>query len=213
MGARGDSGRIEIAVFARAPVLGRVKRRLAAGLGAAEALAIYERLLARSLDAAIAACARRADLVPVLWHHGDWPASFPLPVGVAAGMRRQPSDDMRDNLRAARALDGEPRPRGAIVFGVDHPELEAAHLLEVAAALDAHEVVIGPAEDGGFWALGATVALGPVLPVLPLGTGGACAALERAVRGAGFTCGVGPTLRDVDTPEDLAAWRDRIHRE
>jgi uncharacterized protein len=212
VGANGDSGVLEIAVFARAPSLGRVKRRLAAAVGEAEALRVYERLLARAIGAAIGACERRADLVPVLWHHGDWPASFPLPPALAARMRRQPSDDMLDNLREALRLDAAPGRRGAVVFGADHPEIEAAHLLEIAALLDGRDVAIGPAEDGGFWAIGAVVELGDALRDLPLGTGDAFLSLARGVRGAGHSCGLGPTLRDVDTAADLEAWRAEMHR-
>jgi hypothetical protein len=204
---------LEISVFARAPVLGRVKSRLAERIGAAEALAVYVALLRRSIDAVVEACRGRDDLVPVLWHAGEWPGSFPLPPSITAGLRRQPHEQMLDNLREVFRRAPRSTRRGAIAVGVDHPEIEAAHVLSMASLLDGAEVSVGPAEDGGFWSLGATVDLGGVLQGLPLGTGTALSALERAVRGAGLSLGRGPTLYDIDTAEDLRRWRGQIHRE
>lgn len=203
MGESGKTGRLEIAVFARAPVPGRVKRRLAGEIGDAAALAVYGEMLSKCFAAVGGACARGPDLAPVLWHHGAWPESFPVPPAFAADMRRQPSDDMLDNLREALRPGAAPGRRGAIVVGADHPDLAADHVLAIAALLDGHDVAVGPAEDGGFWALGTRVDPDGVLKGLPLGTADAFEALGRAVRGAGLSFGIGPRLADVDTAEDL----------
>jgi uncharacterized protein len=203
---------IEIAVFARAPVLGRVKTRLAAEIGAPDALAAYSELLERTVAAVVGACRERGDLVPVLWHLGDWPGAFPLPPPLAGNLRRQPHGEMLENLREVFRPDpGSPR-RGAIAVGADHPGIEATHVLAMAALLDGADVAIGPAEDGGFWSVGATVDLREALRGLPVGTGHALAALERAAFGAGFSVRRGPTLWDVDTTDDLRRWRGQMHR-
>jgi hypothetical protein len=206
-------GTLEIAVFARAPILGRVKRRLAADIGEREALAAYEELLRGTIAAVLGACRSRSELVPVLWHWGDWPSTFPLPAALSRRMRRQPHADMLANLHEALRLDGAPPPRGVIAVGADHPTIEPTHVLAVAALLDGCDVAVGPAEDGGFWALGTAVDLRDALRDLPVGTSRTLEALDRALAGAGLGACRGPTLWDVDTAADLARWRGPMHRE
>jgi len=203
---------LEIAVFARAPIRGRVKTRLAAEIGADEALAVYSELLERTVAAVIAACRERGDLAPVLWHLGDWPESFPLPSPIACHLRRQPYEDMLENLREVFRIDPAAPRRGVIAVGADHPAIEPACVLSMASLLEGSDVAIGPAEDGGFWSLGATVDIRHALLGLPVGTETALAALERAVAGAGFSARRGPALWDVDTVDDLRRWRSQIHR-
>jgi len=213
VGTNEKRGKLEIAVFARAPVSGRVKSRLAEEIGASEAIAVYVELLRRTVDAVLAACRERDDLVPVLWHLGDWPESFPLPPQIASNLHRQPHEEMLENLREVFRSDPRSPRRDAIAVAADHPEIEASHVLAVASLLGNADVVVGPAEDGGFWSLGAAVDLGEVLRGLPVGTDVALSSLERAVRDAGLTLGRGPTLYDIDTAEDLRRWRGQIHRE
>ncbi|MCK9459747.1 MAG: DUF2064 domain-containing protein [Proteobacteria bacterium] len=212
MGTDKKRGMLEIALFVRAPILGRVKTRLAEEIGAAEALAVYTELLDRTIAAVVAACRERPDLAPVLWHLGEWPASSPLPAAIASNLRPQPNADMLGNLCALFCPDPNAPRRGVVAVGADHPEIAPADVLSAASLLDEADVSIGPAEDGGFWALGATVDIREALRTVPLGTGGALAALEHAVMSSGFSVRRGPTLWDIDTAEDLRRWREGMHR-
>jgi glycosyltransferase A (GT-A) superfamily protein (DUF2064 family) len=206
-------GPLEIAVFARAPVRCRVKTRLAEEIGASEALEVYSELLERTIAAVVAACRERGDLVPVLWHLGDWPGSFSLPPQIASSLRRQPHEEMLENLREVFRPDPHTPRRGAIAVGADHPAIDAACVLSMASLLDGADVAVGPAMDGGFWSLGAVVDIREALLGLPVGTETALSSLERAARCAGFSVRLGPTLLDVDTADDLRRWRGQIHRE
>jgi len=199
-------------VFARAPILGRVKTRLAEEIGPAEALDAYTELLDRTIAAVVAACRERPDLEPVLWHLGEWPAAFPLPATIASCLRPQPHADMLGNLRALFCPDPNAPRHGVVVVGADHPAIDPADVLTAASLLDEADVVIGPAEDGGFWSLGATVDIREALLAVPFGTGDALAALEHAVRCSGFSVRRAPTLWDIDTAADLRRWRKEMHR-
>ena len=204
---------IEIAVFARAPIQGRVKTRLADEVGPAEALAAYAEMLGRTVAAVVAACRERPDLRPVLWHLGEWPGEFPLPPAIASNRRRQPHAEMRANLCELFRPDPRTPRRGVVAVGADHPAIEPADVLAVVSLLDVADAAIGPAEDGGFWALGTAVDLRDALRDLPVGTSRTLEALDRALAGAGLGACRGPTLWDVDTAADLARWRGPMHRE
>lgn len=144
-------------VFARAPRLGAVKRRLAREVGDRAALRFHVATLARLLQAL--AAERRFRTVLAVTPDG---ASFRLPLGVGRGVARigQGRGDL--GQRMARALARFPRGRAAII-GCDIPEAGAADLIAAFRALGRADAAFGPAEDGGYW----LVALGPRRPARP----------------------------------------------
>ena len=136
-----------LVVFAKAPRPGRVKRRLAAGIGEAAALDFYRETLAALLRR-VGADRRWRTWIAVTpdraaTEDGPWPPDIPrLPQG-------------RGNLgtRMARAMAALPPGLGVIV-GSDIPDLRPRHVAAAFAALDTHDAVFGPASDGGFWLVG-----------------------------------------------------------
>ena len=134
-------------VFARAPVLGTVKTRLAADIGAVQALAFYRRIT-HALIRRIGRDRRWRTVLaltphPALRAHQQWP-SCQARIGQRAG-------DL--GRRMARVLDAEPRVP-ALVIGSDVPDIAAFHVARAFAALGKADLVFGPAFDGGYWLVG-----------------------------------------------------------
>lgn len=200
---------IRIIVFARSPVHAGVKRRLAAAVGDAAALAVHRKLLRLTLRAAAGAAATDPALEPVLWHLGAAPLAD-IPASFWGPCVPQPSEIMAENLAAAVAAPSLDGVHGVVVVGTDHPEIAAEHIAAVARLLRDAEVAVGPAEDGGFWALGTTVPLDDVVRGLPLGASSAGAALLAALAARGLAWKAGPALWDVDEARDLARWKKNI---
>lgn len=135
-------------LFARAPMIGAVKRRLAAGIGDAEAWRFYRRTTAVVLDR-IAGDPR--------WH--TWIAVTPDRFARSGrfwpgAVRRVPQGSGDLGHRMARALRRFPHAP-ALIVGSDVPDLSADHIARAFAALGRAEFVFGPATDGGFWLVGA----------------------------------------------------------
>jgi hypothetical protein len=135
-----------LVVMARVPTMGRVKTRLAAGIGAVAATAFYRRELAALL--------RRVGGDP-RWT--TWLAVTP-DTGVALpGWRRGPgviaqgSGDL--GARMGRVMRTLP-PGPVLIVGSDIPELAPADIAAGFAALGSHDAVFGPAPDGGYWLVG-----------------------------------------------------------
>jgi rSAM/selenodomain-associated transferase 1 len=140
-------------VFARAPRLDAVKRRLARGIGDRAALRFHRATLFRLLRAL--AADRRFDTVLALTPDA---ARLRLPRRVARIGQGQ--GDL--GQRMDRALRRFPRGRAAIV-GSDIPAAGAGDLAAAFRALGCACAVFGPAEDGGYWLVG----LGPRRPAKP----------------------------------------------
>jgi hypothetical protein len=135
-------------LFVRAPERGRGKRRLARAIGDGAALAFERAMLAlllrrlgrdRRWRLRLAVTPERACRRRRLW-----PQNLPV-TGQGRG-------DL--GVRMRRALMRCP-PGPSLLVGSDIPALSAAHIAAAFRLLGRHDLVFGPAEDGGFWLYGA----------------------------------------------------------
>ena len=133
-----------VLIFARAPRLGGPKRRLAAGIGDEAALDFYRNTLF-ALPARLASFDLTFVVTPdeSVADHSLWPA----------GVSRIAQGDGSLGDRMHRALQ-QVMPLPAVLIGSDIPEIRPAHLERAFDLLAAHDLVFGPAADGGFWLIG-----------------------------------------------------------
>ena len=188
-------------VVAKAPVPGTVKTRLGADIGMDAAA----RVAAASLLDTVAACSSAST---------DCHLSL---AGDLDGAVR--GDELRAALSgwtvhpqegadfAERLADAHSRVPGPVVqVGMDTPHLTRALLWQAAAGLARYDAVLGPAEDGGWWALAlrdptqATALAGVAMSTATTG-----ADTRAALVAAGLSVGTTAALRDVDTVEDADA--------
>lgn len=201
-----------LVVFARAPRLGGVKTRLAASVGDAAALDIYRALATAVLDAV----RPLSPMVPVVVAYTPDEAGTELRdwLGDDLVYRAQGSGDL--GARMARMIDaactdGAPR---VVVIGTDCPGVTAGTVRDALDALERHDVVIGPAIDGGYYLIGVRAgivpnALGALFDGIPWSSPVTLhTTLERA-REHGLAVALLDEQRDIDTIEDWEAWRDR----
>ena len=128
-------------LFARAPRLGAGKSRLARDIGAAAALRFERAMLA--LSRRRLGRDRRWRLVLAITPDREAQRLGALP---------QERGDLGERMRRAMAACG---PGPVVLVGSDIPRLTAAHIAEAFALLCRHDIVLGPATDGGFWLVGA----------------------------------------------------------
>ena len=109
--------------------------------------------------------------------------------------------------RMLQQLAGNCRRSGPrLVIGADIPGIEKSIVAEAFHLLKSHDWVLGPAVDGGFWAIGARRRpwRSPNFDRIDWGTAEAL----RETRGRLFgTLAFLPQLADVDQPDDLRDWR------
>ena len=132
-------------VFAKFAQIGRVKTRLAKGLGHAAALAFYRRTLEATL-----AKTRGGPWQTVLCVSPD--AARRLVRVWPPRIRTQGQGRGDLGRRMARALAAVAGP--AAIVGGDIPELARSDIAAAFSALGAADIVVGPAADGGYWLVG-----------------------------------------------------------
>ncbi|MDX2244034.1 MAG: TIGR04282 family arsenosugar biosynthesis glycosyltransferase [Leptolyngbyaceae cyanobacterium bins.302] len=112
-------------------------------------------------------------------------------------------DRMAQAFQSAFASGMQP----VILIGSDCPELNPSILLQAEKALADHDLVLGPAEDGGYYLIG----LRRLIPELLAGISWSTAAVLQQTLAIAqqmqLTVSLLPVLRDIDHPEDLGVWQ------
>lgn len=188
------TGRPAIVVMAKAPRAGRSKTRLCPPCRPEQAAAIAEAALRDTLATVLAVPGVRR-VVALDGPVGPWlPAGFEV---VA-----QQGDDLAERL--AHAVEGVGGP--VVVIGMDTPQLSPATLAEVLGAVRPGRAVLGPATDGGWWALGLDHADGRVFAGVTMSRDDTGARQAEQLRRCGLLVDRAVELRDIDHwPDALAA--------
>jgi uncharacterized protein len=196
-------------IVAKAPEAGRVKTRLCPPLTPSEAADLAAAALLDTLAAVAAGPGGRA----VVALTGDL-SRAERAVALHRALRRIPTPAQRGpdlghriaaaHRDAAVLLPGRP----VLQLGMDTPQVEPALLVEAAVPLrtDGVDAVVGPAADGGWWALGLRdPRAAGVIADVPTSRADTGERTVAALRGAGLRVALLPELTDVDTIADVAA--------
>ena len=190
-----------MAVFAKAPVAGAVKTRLAAILGPQGAAGLHAELVRRALATAVASRASSVELWCSPDAHDPFFARCASEFGVA--LRTQEGADLGERMRRAfeaAFASGSP----LVIIGGDCPALAPR---DVSAAIDAlaeYDAVLAPAEDGGYVLIGLARPVPALFDSIAWGGVDVMDATRLRLAAAGVRWKELGTLWDVDRPEDYA---------
>lgn len=190
------SAACRIILFARGPVVGRVKSRLARRLGRRAACFWYRRLLETTLGNALAT-GFPVELWATPHRNHPWLRGLCRRHGVA--LHLQPTGDL--GQRMLQALN---RPGRVLLIGADCPALPASVMCQAAAApLEHDDLLVVPAEDGGYVLVAAEQAPRRAFCRIPWGTPLVLRHTRRQMaRGRGRLQELGRSW-DVDQAADL----------
>jgi rSAM/selenodomain-associated transferase 1 len=186
-----------VIVFARAPLAGKVKTRIAQRIGDAAAANLHRRLVRIALATARSARCGTVELHVTRRH------AFFRTLGVPVRLQR--GADLGE--RMFRALRHH---RRVVLIGADCPALRAADIsLATRLLAGGAHVVLAPAEDGGYALVAARRVTPAVFRGVAWGSARALAQTLENVVGAGLAYRLLGTVWDVDRPEDLERFRSR----
>lgn len=184
-----------LVLFAKFPLPGYAKTRLIPALGAHGAARVHRHLTQRT----VATLLESGAPVEIRYAGADG-AAFRAWLGEAPTLVEQVDGDLTERLIDA----GRPAPH--IFFGADTPDLTVDIVRAAVQALASHDVVIGPAEDGGYYLIGMTHARPELMTAMPWSTAQVFPETMRRCRALGLSVATLTVLSDCDTPADLARW-------
>ncbi|PQB03526.1 TIGR04282 family arsenosugar biosynthesis glycosyltransferase [Aureitalea marina] len=135
-------------IFVRNPELGKVKTRLAKDVGDETALAIYTFLLERTKS--ITSGLKQEKQV----HYSDEIATDDLWQDFGYHKRIQADGDLGEKMQSAFEQGFEAGFKRIVIIGSDLYDLESEDIVKAFEQLKQHDVVLGPAQDGGYYLLG-----------------------------------------------------------
>lgn len=140
-----------VAVFSRTPVLGQVKTRLQPELNVHQALHCHQLLLQQTLKNIQS---KRYRIELWTWPEADHPYLQQLRQQYAIDIMIQSGNDL--GQRMYQCMEQHVRQGEQIVLiGSDCPTMDAEYISNAFDALKQHDVVLGPAHDGGYVLIGA----------------------------------------------------------
>jgi len=182
-------------LFAKAPVAGRVKTRLAREIGAERAAELHRAFVADSV-----AKLKEFTTVADLQLHTDISTDAWSELDVAREVQTSGGLQLKLLHALGQALAAG-RPQ-VIVFGSDSPTLPRAHVRRL---LDSTaDVALGPCEDGGYYAIACRCVHPDMFAGVEWSTPDVLEQTERAARACGLSVERGDLWYDVDGRDDLA---------
>ncbi|KAF0182819.1 MAG: hypothetical protein FD164_1015 [Nitrospirae bacterium] len=204
-GALQNENRNMLGVFLKYPAPGQVKTRLAASIGSEKAAEFYRELTELVLERTISPEQYRRILFispeERILDFVRWlPDETFLP---------QRGDTLGERMAAAVKMLLARGPR-AVLIGTDIPDLHAPLVAEAFAALEDHDLVIGPARDGGYYLIGMKHDYQLLFEGIAWSTPTVLTETVRKAGMLGLSCRLLPELSDIDTVEDYTQWQGRI---
>ena len=182
-----------LSIFARLPVPGQVKTRLIPALGEEGAARLYARLLAQTVEVA-----RESGLDFELRVTGGQVAAFHQLFGADVAVVDQGEGDLGEKMGRVDAP--------ALLVGSDCPGVTAPLLRAAADALEDRRVVLGPANDGGYYLIGFREPVPYLFDDMAWSTPSVLPTTLARLAQRGIGPAILPELADIDTAEDFASW-------
>lgn len=190
-----------LVLFARFPIPGQCKTRLIPALGPDGAARLHKTLTERTVEVL------RASGLPVtVAFTGSNRAAFSEWLGSDLDFVEQVAGDLTDRLLAC--LDHPP----IVFFGADTLGLEPRHVAAAVEGLGSHDVVIGPAEDGGYYLIGMRKPLPELFTEMPWSTEQVLPETLSRLAKLGISPLLLEPLADCDRPEDIARWPELVEQ-
>jgi uncharacterized protein len=186
-----------LVVMVKVPQAGRVKTRLARGIGAVRAVQFYRHTTNAVLGRVVSPREWRT-LLAVAPDSGRKSRTFPAHIARIA----QGSGDLGQRMQ--RVMDQMP-PGPVLIIGSDIPGITASHIRRGFTALGSSDAVFGPAPDGGYWMVGLRRAPRVLRPFQNVRWSSAHALADTRANLKNLRVALIDTLQDIDDAADLAA--------
>jgi rSAM/selenodomain-associated transferase 1 len=191
-----------VLVFQKNAILGKVKTRLASGMGELRALEIYRHLIQSTYSVLEDVSA------PVWTYYSDFiPETVNPPI---AKSFVQEGHDLGERMANAFARSFESGMEKVVLIGTDCPSLQSQHLNQAFEALIHSDLVVGPATDGGYYLIGMKRRADYLFEGINWSTAEVLSQTLAVATAHGLHFNLLDELSDIDTQEDWECYRSQI---
>jgi len=184
-------------IFAKNPEGGKVKTRLAATIGDQAALEVYQRLLFHTaLITANLPFDKFVFYSDTIISNDNWD-------DLQFKKRTQSGQGLGERMNNAFASIFNKGYSKIVIIGTDCPGLDPTILLNSFTALDLNDIVIGPAEDGGYYLVGMKLHRAELFENIRWSSNVVLAETLRKCDDLQLTHFLLPVLSDIDEEKDL----------
>lgn len=200
----------DVLIFAKAPVPGASKTRLVPLLGVQGAADAGEEVAMHVLNTVTPLAKESVGYQVSLWGASNhavlrvWAEQHNLPFSI------QCDGNLGQRMRHSLQLSLSRGADQGLLIGTDCPAMTAAYLRRASAALESTDLVLGPAEDGGYILIGCKAVHGSLFDQIEWGTNRVLAQTVAQAQMLNLSVTLLETLWDVDRPEDwqrYCRWR------
>lgn len=198
-------------IFTRYPEPGKVKTRLIPALGEAGAAELHRQMTIHTLRLAKQLARRHLMRIEVHFDGANEPRlrqSF----GADFRYRGQGEGDLGERLRRAFWGAFQQGMNRVIIIGTDCPGISVDLIARAFNELQNCDLVLGPAQDGGYYLIGLRTAIPQLFAEIPWGTAEVLEKTLKAAAAQSLATVMLETLADIDRPEDLPLWEETKSR-
>lgn len=196
-------------VFTRFPEPGKNKTRLIPALGPAGAAELHRQMVEHTL------CWARElrDHLPLsieIRYTGRPLEPFRRWLGPNFLYSEQGDGDLGQRMLRSLQDAFRMKVKKVLLIGTDCPDLSANLAEGALILLNSSDLVLGPADDGGYYLIGLRRVIPQLFQEIPWGTEEVFRKTQHVAQAAKLSYSLLPSLPDVDRPEDLPVWRRHI---
>ena len=195
-------------IFSRYPEPGKTKTRMIPALGAVGAAQLQRQMTEHTLKTAIALTSSRQVAIEVHFAGGNR-----LLMQEWLGEREyvaQTSGDLGEKMRSAFDRAFKKGSQRVVIIGIDCPDIDRQILTQAFDSLNHHNLVLGVAEDGGYYLIGLNHLVPELFKNIDWGTEQVLEQTKNTAEKLHLKFHCLTTLADVDRPEDLKIWHKHI---
>lgn len=203
--------REQLIIFTRYPEPGKTKTRLIPALGEQGSAALQRQMTEHLISRSRRLSPSRTLSIEIRYEGGNetllqnW-------LGPQFTYAQQPGGNIGQRMRLAFDEAFQSGFETTVIIGTDIPGITTDILKKAFEQLHHHDLVLGPARDGGYYLIGIRKASWPkakslLFEEITWGTASVLSQTLVAAENMGFSHKLLETLDDVDRPEDLAVWQ------
>jgi len=196
-------------VFTRFPEPGKSKTRLIPALGAAGAAELHRQMVEHTLRW-IKELRDRLPLSIEIRYTGRPLEPFRHWLGPNFLYSEQGEGDLGQRMLRSLQDAFRMKVKKVLLIGTDCPDLSANLAEGALILLNSSDLVLGPADDGGYYLIGLRRVIPQLFQEIPWGTEEVFRKTQHVAQAAKLSYSLLPSLPDVDRPEDLPIWRGHI---